>query len=167
MKLLREGVRVPTAKSIEKAKHDGAQKIRKAKLDYMKKIFRLCNPKYHPHLSVELDIHMRQPQRKVGSMTVDNLGILVGAQGVDIKRVLRLWNGSADDKSRYHFPDLDFTRAVFQMWLNRRAWWEQVRLRTSLDNFFSVLQRSDFFCLPRRRLSLRKPVSHHFLLVSC
>ena len=126
VKALKEEVKNPTPKQIEEAKFEGAHSTRKEKLDYMKKIFRLCNPKYHPHLADELDAHTRAPQRKTGAMTIDNLGILVGAQGVDIHRVLKLWNGTTADKERYHFPDLDFTRAAFQKWLNRRAWWEQV-----------------------------------------
>ncbi|KAG0600860.1 hypothetical protein M758_11G066700 [Ceratodon purpureus] len=129
VKALKEEVKNPTPKQIEEAKFEGAHSTRKEKLDYMKKIFRLCNPKYHPHLADELDAHTRAPQRKTGAMTIDNLGILVGAQGVDIHRVLKLWNGTTADKERYHFPDLDFTRAAFQKWLNRRAWWEQMGTR--------------------------------------
>lgn len=123
---LKERMRNPTAAAIEKAKVTGAEKVRKSNTDYMKKIFRLCNPKYHPHLTEELDKQVRGPKRKTGNMTVDNLGILIGAQGVDIKRVLKLWNSSAAEKDRYKFPDKEFTRAAFQKWLNRRAWWEQV-----------------------------------------
>ena len=130
VKRLRNKVSNPTSLAIEEAKHAGAQKLRKEKMDYMKKIFRLCNPKYHPHLIDELVINGRSGARakdkKVGLMTVDNLNILVGAQGVNIKRVLRLWNSSSKEKTKYSFPDLDFTRAAFQKWLNRRAWWEQV-----------------------------------------
>ena len=126
VKALNDQITEPTSIAIEKAKHDGAERVRKEKMDYMKKIFRLCNPKYHPHLANELDIHTRGPPRKTGAMTIDNLGILVGAQGVDIKRVLVLWNGSSAEKAKYHFPDADFTRAAFQNWLNKRAWWEQV-----------------------------------------
>ena len=117
----------PSPASIATAKHDAAEEVRKEKTDYMKKIFRLCNPKYHPHLTEELDYHSRRnSSKKPGAMTVDNLGILVGVQGVDIKRVLKLWNASSKEKERYRFPDMNFTRAAFQKWLNRRAWWEQV-----------------------------------------
>ena len=126
VKALKDTVAMPTAAEIESAKFKGAQGIRKEKVEYMRKIFRLCNPKYHPHLAEELDNHMRGPPRKVGAMTIDNLGILVGAQGVDIKRVLRLWNGNSEEKTKYCFPDSDFTRTAFQKWLNKRAWWEQV-----------------------------------------
>lgn len=126
VKSVRDRIRNPSPAAIEEAKHDGAQKKRKQKNDYMKKIFRLCNPKYHPHLTEELDFHSRLPEQQTGAMTIDNLNILVGAQGVDIRRVLKLWNGSSEEKLKYHFPEVNFTRAVFQKWLNRRAWWEQV-----------------------------------------
>lgn len=125
-KALRDRVGAPSAVDIEEAKHVGTQGLRKEKIDYMKKVFRLCNPKYHPHLSEQLVIHMRDKTRKTGIMTIDNLGILVGAQGVNIEKVLKLWNSSSAEKEKYHFPDLNFTRAAFQNWLNRRAWWEQV-----------------------------------------
>lgn len=143
VKALKEAsVRPPTPIAIEEAKHNGAQKIRKDKIENMKKLFRLCNPKYHPHLMEELEIHSRKPPSKTGAMTVDNLGILVGVQGVDIARVLKLWNSTPEEKLKYHFPDKEFTRAAFQKWLNRRAWWEQVSL---LPLFYGR-------CLPHLRI---------------
>ena len=118
-------VNKPSPISIEEANHMGAQQLRKERMDYMHKIFCLRNPKYHSHLTEELDIHSRNGavtnDKKVGAMTIDNLNILVGAH-VDIKRVLKLWNASSEEKKKYKFSELDFTRAAFQKWLNRRAW---------------------------------------------
>ncbi|KAG0574873.1 hypothetical protein KC19_VG299000 [Ceratodon purpureus] len=77
VKALHDKARQPSAAAIEKAKLEGADRIRKLKMNDMKKHFRFCNPKYHPHLADELDIRMRLPPQKTGSMTVDNLDILV------------------------------------------------------------------------------------------
>lgn len=61
VKALHDKARQPTAANIEKAKLEGADKVRKQKMSDMKKLFRLCNLKYHPHLADEPDIHMRRP----------------------------------------------------------------------------------------------------------
>ncbi|KAG0594371.1 hypothetical protein M758_UG071400 [Ceratodon purpureus] len=126
VKALKEAEPLASAREVEEAKHEAAQRVRREKINYMKKIFRLCNPKYYPHLGDELDINSRSKKKKIGAMTTDNLGILVGVQGVNIAKVLKLWNGSSEEKRQYQFPDSDFTRAAFQRWLNRQAWFEQI-----------------------------------------